>query len=155
MKYYSCFNIDKSWNYHIKEMKKMLVTQLCLTLCSPKACSLSGSSVHRILQARILEWVAIPFSRGSSWPRGQTDVSHITGRFFTCLSHRGSPHIKEVRYKKLHSIWFHSCEASWIGKSIKIENRWVVARGWSQGQETGSTMGKELPFWGNKMYGIR
>ena len=41
------------------------------------------ASVHRILQARILEWVAIPFSRGSFQPRGQTQVSHTAGRFFT------------------------------------------------------------------------
>ena len=43
-----------------------LVAQLCLTLCDPIDCSLPGSSAHGILQARILEWVAIPFSRGSS-----------------------------------------------------------------------------------------
>ena len=49
------------------EMKvKVLVTQLCPTLRDPMHCSLPGSSVHGILQARILEWVAIPFSRGSS-----------------------------------------------------------------------------------------
>ena len=48
---------------------KVKVAQSCLTLCNPRDCSLPGSSVHRILQARILEWVAIPFSRGSSQPR--------------------------------------------------------------------------------------
>ena len=53
------------------------------TLCDPMDCSLPGSSVHGILQARILEWVAIPFSRGSSQPRDQTWVSYIAGRFFT------------------------------------------------------------------------
>ena len=51
--------------------------------CDPMVCSPPGSSVHGILQARILEWVAIPFSRGSSWPRGQTQVSCIAERFFT------------------------------------------------------------------------
>ena len=50
---------------------------------TPMDCSLLGSSVHGILQARILEWGAIPFSRGPSWPRDQTQVSHIAGRFFT------------------------------------------------------------------------
>ena len=45
------------------------VAQSCLTLCDPMDCSLPGSSVHGILQAKILEWVAIPFSRGSSQPR--------------------------------------------------------------------------------------
>ena len=46
-----------------------LVAKLCLTLCHPMDCSLPGSSVHRIFQARILEWVAISFSRESSTPR--------------------------------------------------------------------------------------
>ena len=61
----------------------MLVAQSCVTLCNPVDCSPPGSSVHGILQARILEWVFIPFSRGSSWPRDQTQVSCIAGDFFT------------------------------------------------------------------------
>ena len=61
----------------------MLFTQLCPTLCDPMDWSLPGSSVQGILQARILEWVAISFSRGSSQPRDETQVSRITGRFFT------------------------------------------------------------------------
>ena len=60
----------------------MLVIQLSLTLCNPLDYSLLDSSVHGILQARILEWVAIPFSRGSSQPSGQIQVSCIAGRFF-------------------------------------------------------------------------
>ena len=58
------------------------VTQLCPTLCNPVDCSLPGSFLHGILQARILEWVAISFSRGSSRPRDQTGVSCIAGRRF-------------------------------------------------------------------------
>ena len=65
------------------------VTQSCPTLCDPMDCSLPGSSVRGILQARILEWVAISFSRRSSQPRDQTQVSHITGRCYR-LSHQGS-----------------------------------------------------------------
>ena len=61
---------------------KVLVAQLCLTLCDTMDCSPPGSSVHGILQARILEWVAIPFSRGSSWLRDWTWISYIAGRFF-------------------------------------------------------------------------
>ena len=61
----------------------MLVTQSCPTLCDPVDCSLPGSSVHGIFQARVLEWVAIPFPRGSSRARDRTLVSCITGRFFT------------------------------------------------------------------------
>ena len=53
-------------NVQVKKMLKVLVTQLCPTLCNPTDCSLPGSSVHGILQVRILERVAIPFSRGSS-----------------------------------------------------------------------------------------
>ena len=54
-----------------------LVTQLCPTLCNPMNCSLPGFSVHWTLQARILEWVAISPSRGSSWPRDQTHISCV------------------------------------------------------------------------------
>ena len=57
--------------------------QWCLTLCDPIDCSPSGSSVHGILQARRLEWVAMPSSRGSSRPRDRTHVSFITGGLFT------------------------------------------------------------------------
>jgi len=59
------------------------VTQLCPTLCDSMDCSLLGSSVHGIFQARLLEWVAISFSRGSSQPRDRTWVSHTAGRHLT------------------------------------------------------------------------
>ena len=59
----------------------LLVTQAHPTLCDPMVYSPPGSSVHGILQARTLEWVALPSSRGSSQPRGQTQVSCIAGRF--------------------------------------------------------------------------
>ena len=55
----------------------------CVRLCDPMDSSLQGSSVHGILQSRILEWVAMPSSRGSSQSRDWTQVSHIAGRFFT------------------------------------------------------------------------
>ena len=61
----------------------LLVTQSCPTLCNPMDCSPPGSSVHGILQEKILEWVATSFSRGSSRPRDWTRVSSISGRFFT------------------------------------------------------------------------
>ena len=62
---------------------KVLVAQSCSTLCNPRDCSLPGSSVHGIFQARILEWVAILFCRGSSQPRNWNCTSPIAGRFFT------------------------------------------------------------------------
>ena len=64
----------------------VLVVQSCPTLCSPMDYSLQGSSVHGILQARILEWVAIPFSRGSSQIRDQTQVCCLASRFFTVFT---------------------------------------------------------------------
>ena len=66
----------------------MMVIQSCPTLCNPIGYSLPGSSVHGILLARIVEWVAISFSRGYSWSRGQTQVSCIVGRFFTVWATR-------------------------------------------------------------------
>ncbi|CAI9163930.1 unnamed protein product [Rangifer tarandus platyrhynchus] len=57
--------------------------QVCLTLCDPVNCSPPGSSVHGILQARILEWAATPSSRGSSPPGDQTQVCRTADRFFT------------------------------------------------------------------------
>ena len=73
------------------EFVKVLVIQSCPALCDPMDCSLLGSSIHGILQARILEWVAIPFSRGSFRPRDWTQVSCITGRFFTIWATREAP----------------------------------------------------------------
>ena len=70
----SCCN-DSDSNRKRSEVK---VTQSCPTLCDPV-----DYTAHRILKARILEWVAFPFSRGSSQPKDQTQVSHIAGRFLT------------------------------------------------------------------------
>ena len=69
------------FNIYAKKVK-VSVTLTCLTLCDPVDCGPPGSSVHGILQARILEWVAGPFSRGSSQPRNRTQVSLNAGRFF-------------------------------------------------------------------------
>ena len=68
--------------------------QLCLTLCEPMDCSPPGSSVRGILQARILEWVVMPFSRGSSRHRDQTHIAYVSciGRWVLYhLHHLGSP----------------------------------------------------------------
>ena len=67
---------------------KSEVAQLCLTLRDPMDCSLPGFSVHGIFQARVLEWVAISFSRGSFRPRDRTQVSCIAGRCFTVWATR-------------------------------------------------------------------
>ena len=67
---------------------KGLVAQSCPTLCNLMDCRSSRSSAHEILQAKIAEWVAMPFSRGSSWLRDQTQVSQIAGWFFTIWATR-------------------------------------------------------------------
>ena len=63
--------------HELRRKVKVKVAQSCLTLCHTM-----DYTVHGILQARILEWVAFPFSTGSSQPRGRIQVSHIAGRFF-------------------------------------------------------------------------
>ena len=65
--------------------------QLCPTLWDPMDCNLPGSSVHEILWARILEWVVMPSSRGSSQPRNQMGLSCIAGGFFTSWATREAP----------------------------------------------------------------
>ena len=77
-----CIHIYKYTHTHTCAVL-CLVAQLCPTLCDPMDCNLSGSSVHGIFQARILEWVAMPSSRGSSQFRNQTGVSSFAGGFFT------------------------------------------------------------------------
>ena len=79
--------IFHSWRRYKVKVK---VTQSCPTLCDPM-----DYTVDRILQTRILEWVAFPFSRGSSQPRVRTQVFCVAGGFFFQLSHKGSPRILE------------------------------------------------------------
>ena len=92
-----------------KRKAKVLVTQSCLTSCNPMDYCPPGSSVHGILQARILEWVAIPFSRGSSWPRDRTWISHIAGRLFTLWATRKALlktyHLKQCDKCSTFSLW--------------------------------------------------
>ena len=74
---YSKLWFFQSYGASVRKVK-VKVTQSCWTLCDPM-----DYTVHGILQARILEWVAFPLSRGSSQPRDQTQFSHIEGGFFT------------------------------------------------------------------------
>ena len=74
-----------SYKMGVMILSVCLVAQSCLTLCDSTDYSLPGSSVHRIFHARVLEWVAIPFSRGSSWLR---DGPSLAGRFFTVWATR-------------------------------------------------------------------
>ena len=83
-----CFDQHRCmWNGYVScscwiRKVKVSVTQSCPILCDPMDYRPLGSSVPVTLQARILEWVAIPFPRGYSWPRDQTWVSRVAGRFY-------------------------------------------------------------------------
>ena len=101
------------------------VAQSCLTLCDPMDCSLPGSSVHEIFQARVLEWGAISFSRGSSQPRDWTRVSSIVGRRFTIWATR------EVLRRERGSKLNHA-------KCLKLDREYVVMQSssaWMGGEE--------------------
>ena len=107
------------------------VAQSCLTLYDPMDCSLPGSSVHGILQARVLEWVAISFSRGSSWPRVWTRVSCIVGRCFTVAKSQTKLSDWTTNNSKMKTGW----NAQQIGPS---QCGWPRGLCWSsEGQDGG------------------
>ena len=81
------------------------VAQSCPTLCHPMDCSLPGSSVHRIFQVRILEWIVISFCRGSPWPRNGTQVCLHCRQMLYRLSHQGSP--RALKYRDLTPYWIY------------------------------------------------
>ena len=89
---------------------KVLVAQLCLILCIPGS-KVHGSKVHGLFQARILEWVAIPFSSGSSQLRDWTQVSCTAGRFFTIWVTREAPtlQLSWVPCACMHTKWLQLC----------------------------------------------
>ena len=94
-------------------------------------CSLPGSSVHGIFQARILEWVAISFSRGPSWPRDRTRVSCISciGRRFFTTAPPGKP---QYIHRSMHENAHHPAVSTWVkletfSASISVEQgRWTI-----------------------------
>ena len=109
---------------------KVLVAQLCLTLCDPMNCSPSCSSVCGILQARILEWVTIPFSRGSSQPGEGTQVFCIASTFFTVLATKDALLLECITYWKKQEIRNHLCcpplyfLSEWALRVMKLNN-WI------------------------------
>ena len=87
-----CMSLSLVTNWKWK--KESEVAQLCPTLCNPMGCSPAGSSVHRIFQARVLQWVAISFSRGSFRRSDWTSVSCIVGRHLTIWATRKVSQVK-------------------------------------------------------------
>ena len=104
---------------------KMLATQSCLTHCDPMECSPPDSSVHGILQARIVEWVAISFSRGSSWPKVWTHASCGTDRFFTVWATRKALKVYQckIKYKfKTHIFYIYFKTKTY--RTFELGNKW-------------------------------
>ena len=104
---------------------KVKVAQSCPTLCNH-----TDYKVHGILQARILEWVAFPFSRGSSHPRDWTQVSHIVGGFFTSWATQGKPIFSNLKiFLIVNAVtWFkiHTCKGlTKRNPPTFISNHWV------------------------------
>ena len=100
------------------------------TLCDPMDCTLPGSSVHRILQAGILEWVAIPFSRGSSQPENQTQVSCIAGRFFTIWAIREALHIGSCIKSLVILDSTHMCKSEKRAVNLYLYLRVILKSYW-------------------------
>ena len=94
------------------------VTQSCPTPCDP--CSPPGSSVHGVSQARMLQWVAVLFSRGSSWPRDWTWVSRITGRFFTIWATLIWPHPNSLHLQWL--FFFPNKVTFWVVFGVRFQH---------------------------------
>ena len=104
------------------------VAQSCPTLCDPMDCSRPGSSVHGIFQARILKWVAIPFSRESSQPRDQTQVSHIAGRFFTSWVTRET----QEYWSEMPGWMKHKLESRLLGKISITSDMQMISPLWQK-----------------------
>ena len=114
------YGSQASLSLTISQRVWMTAIQLCPTFSDPMDCSLPDSSVHGIVQTRILKWTSISFSRGSSWPRGQTQVSCIAGRFYY-LPEFVKTHVHEVRdaIQPSHLLLFPSPPA-FIFPSIRV-----------------------------------
>ena len=101
----------------VRECVCVFIAQSCPTLCNPMDCSPPGSSVHEIFQARILEWVTISFSRGSSQPRDRTLVSWTAGKFSTNWATR------EDQERETERIYKEGKNPKFLLQSLK-KNNW-------------------------------
>ena len=117
------------------------VTQSCPALCDPMDCSLQGSSVHGIFQARVPEWGAISFSRGSSRPRDRTQVSRIAGRHFTIWATREVPRIWNMHVQICRFV----LTSKWIGfKMFYLRNIIFLKRRYRFCQKGWKTEGPDV-----------
>ena len=104
----------------LSRVVKVLVAQSCPTLCNPMDCSLPSSSAHGILQAKILEWVSISFSRGSSQLRDRTWVCCMAGRFFTIWATKEAHTPLKAHFEILSLI--KSSQTLWTPTSTSVLN---------------------------------
>ena len=128
----------------------VLVTHSCLSLFNPMDCSPPGSSVHGILQAQILERVAIYFSRGSSRPRDRTQVSHIAGRLFYHPSHQGcyfSSQTNPLAFLPEACYWTGKRKAQWHDRKTQALGSQKSSRSslWSRSSLLQRHLGKHSP----------
>ena len=105
-----------------------LVAQWCQILCDPVDCSPPGSSVHGVSTARILEWVAMPSSRGSSQPRDRTQVSRIADRFFTIWATREAHLCNNIKWKFWHTVLQIVCVCVCVNLNCKVK-LWTKTKG--------------------------
>ena len=137
-------------------VKWSVVAQSCPTLCNPMDCSLPRSSVHGIFQARILEWVAISFSRGSSWPRDRTWVYLHCRQTLYHLSHQGNPYFMllllfmlpvyswEKEWKRTwQNAWqLVNSAAGYMEVEVKwLSHVWLFATTWTVAYQAPPSMG--------------
>ena len=124
----------------LKWKVKVLVSQSCPILCNSMDCSLPGSFIHGILQSRIPEWVAIPFSRGSSWPRPRSNLGLLQFRqILNCLSNSIAtprkaifPTIYGTKFSSNGSSWGHAPDLwwrSWLWSSVSLEPHGISSQG--------------------------
>ena len=138
-------NQDYEWNKEYTNIKRILhrfdniyeidqlseVAQSCPTLCDPVDCNLPGSSIHGILQARTLEWIAISFSRGSSWPRDWTQVSRLAGRRFNLWATRKAQSTNSHSLCSFSRVWLFAnpwaiaCQAP-LSMEFPRQEHWSV-----------------------------
>ena len=133
-------------NLIIQKIVQVKVAQLGPTLCNPMGCSPPGSSVHGILQASILKWEAILFSRGSSQPKDQSQVSCIAGRFFTIWATREAPSSKLAWTNSCGKVRFQEIKINTNSLEVCPWNRHVTSAAFYWSKQA------QIRGWGDKLY---
>ena len=137
-------------NYHRLNLNSAKSLQSYPTVCDPMDCSLRDSSVHGSSQAKILEWVVISFSRGSSWPRDQTCISCTDRRVLYHQCHLRSalnPVVVLIAYVLPDGISLIELYFQHVQKSQFPEKRNTSRNGLSKGSKMPKIMSADLSCW--------